>query len=120
MANALSSPLDQPNIPAVPGMRSFLAVTFLAWLALVLFLGARGAFVASPGAPPLALLLGLLTPLSLFLLGYWTIRPFREFVLSFDLRFIVALQAWRWAGFGSDLVRLQDTARHLCLACRTR
>jgi hypothetical protein len=27
-------------------------------------------------------------------------RTFREFVLSLDLRFIVAMQAWRWAGLG--------------------
>jgi hypothetical protein len=36
----------------------------------------------------------------LFLGGYWTSRVFREFVLSLDLRVIVSIQAWRWAGFG--------------------
>jgi hypothetical protein len=57
-------------------------------------------FVAPRGAPPLALLIGLLAPLSLFLLGYWTVRPLREFILSADLRLIVGIQAWRCAGFG--------------------
>jgi hypothetical protein len=28
-----------------------------------------------------------------------TIRPLREFILSADLRLIVGMQAWRWAGF---------------------
>jgi hypothetical protein len=71
------------------------------WLGCVIFvLGAHGVFVAPWGAPPLALLIGLLAPLSLFLLGYRTIRPVREFVLSADLCLIVAVQAWRWAGFG--------------------
>jgi hypothetical protein len=100
MANTVISRVDQPKVPAVPGIGTFVVVFFLAWLALIFVLGARGAFVAPRGAPPLALLIGLLGPLSLFLLGYWTIRPLREFVLSADLRIIVGIQAWRWAGFG--------------------
>jgi hypothetical protein len=76
------------------------AVFFLAWFGLVFMLAARGAFVAAQGAPPLGLLISLIAPLSLFLLGYWTVRPLREFILSADLRLIVGIQAWRWAGFG--------------------
>jgi hypothetical protein len=100
MANTVLSHVDQPKVPAVSGMGTFVAVFFLAWLALVFVLGARGVFVAPRGAPPLALLVGLVAPLSLFLLGYRTIRPLREFVLSTDPRLIVGMQAWRWAGFG--------------------
>src|SRR3989442_11898895 len=100
MANTVLSRVDQPKVPAVSGIGTFVAVFFLAWLALIFVLGSRGVFVAPRGAPPLALLIGLLTPLSLFLLGYRTIRPVRKFVLSADLRLIVGMQAWRWAGFG--------------------
>src|SRR3977135_4558939 len=100
MANTTLSQLDRPKVSAVSGTGPFVAVFFLAWLALIFVLGAGGGFVAPPGAPPLALLIGLLAPLSLFLVGYRTIRPLREFVLSADLRLIVAVQAWRWAGFG--------------------
>ncbi len=100
MANSVISHVDQPKVPAVSSTGTVVAVFFLAWLALIFVLGARGAFVAPQGAPPLALLIGLLAPLSLFLLGYWTITPLREFVLSADLRLIVGIQAWRWAGFG--------------------
>ena len=77
-----------------------MAFLFSAWLALVFVLAARGAFVGQPGTPPLALLISFVVPLSLFLIGYQTVRPFREFVLSADLRIIVGMQAWRWAGFG--------------------
>jgi hypothetical protein len=84
----------------VSAVRTFVGVFFLAWLGLVLLLGARGAFVAQPGAPPLGLLIGLVAPLSLFLVGYLAIRPLREFILSADIRLIVGIQAWRWAGFG--------------------
>jgi hypothetical protein len=101
MENTVISRIDQPKVLAVSGTGAFVAVFFLAWLALIFVLGARGVFVAPRvGAPPLALLIGLLAPLSLFLLGYRTIRPLREFVLFADLRLIVGMQAWRWAGFG--------------------
>src|ERR1700722_12505159 len=100
MENTLASRLDQPKAPTASGTGSLVAAFFLAWLTLIFVLGARGAFVGTQGAPPLALLIGLLAPLSLFLLGYRTIRPLREFILSVDLRIIVGMQAWRWAGFG--------------------
>src|ERR1700694_5378710 len=100
MENTVLSHVDQPRVPAVSSTGAFVAVFFFAWFALISVLRARGAFVPPPGAPPLALLIGLLAPLSLFLLGYRTILPLREFVLSADLRLIVGMQAWRWAGFG--------------------
>jgi hypothetical protein len=100
MANTVLSHIEQPKVQAVSGIGTFVAVFFLAWLTLVFILGARGVFVAPRGAPPLALLIGLVAPLSLFLLGYRTIRPLREFILSADLRIIVGIQAWRWAGIG--------------------
>jgi hypothetical protein len=100
MENIAVSHVGQSKVQPVSGIAAFAAVFFSAWLALILALGARGAFVAPSGAPPLALLISLVAPLSPFLLGYWTIRPLREFVLSIDLRLIVGIQAWRWAGFG--------------------
>ena len=100
MANTAISQIDQPNFPAVSSTGAFIGAFCLAWLALVLILGAQGVFVAPSGAPPFALLIGLLAPISLFLLGYWTVRPVREFILSADLRLIAGIQAWRWAGFG--------------------
>src|SRR5579863_4900320 len=100
MENTVLARVDQPKVPAVPGTGAFVAAFILVWLALIFVIGARVAFLAPRGALPLALLIGLLAPLSLFLIGYRTIRPLREFVLSVDLRLIVGIQAWRWAGFG--------------------
>ena len=99
MENTVVSHVNQPKVLSASGTGAFVAVFFLAWLALIFVLGARGGFVAPPGAPPLALLIGLLAPLSLFLLGYRTIPALREFILTADLRIIVGIQAWRWAGF---------------------
>lgn len=90
----------KPTIPTLSGTGAFVVTFFLGWLALVLFLGARGAFVAPDGAQPLALLIGLVAPLGLFLIGYRTIPKLREFALSADLRLMVVIQAWRFGGFG--------------------
>jgi hypothetical protein len=100
MENTVISNVNQPRVSAVSGTGTFVAGFFLAWLALILLSGTRGVFVAQRGALPLALLIALVAPLSMFLVGYKTIRPLREFVLSADLRLIVGIQAWRWAGFG--------------------
>ena len=53
MENILVSRVDQPKVPTVSGTGAFVAVFFLAWLALIFVLGARGVFVAPRGAPPL-------------------------------------------------------------------
>lgn len=100
MENILSARVHPSKTPTFSGTGSLVAVFFLAWFGLVFGLATRGAFVAAQGAPPLGLLIGLVAPLSLFLLGYWTIPALREFILSADLRLIVGIQAWRWAGFG--------------------
>lgn len=100
MANTAVSHLQQPGAPAVSGTRALVATFFGSWLALILILGARGAFNAAPGQPPLALLIGLVAPLTLFFGAYRAIPSIREFILSADLRLIAGVQAWRWAGFG--------------------
>lgn len=100
MANTAVSHLQQPGAPAVSGTRALVATFFASWLALILILGARGSFNAAPGQPPLALLIGLVAPLTLFFVAYRTIASIREFILSADLRLIAGVQAWRWAGFG--------------------
>ena len=91
----------RPKPRPFPAPASLVAVFFLAWFALVFGLGnARRLRRARQERRPSALLIGLVGPVSLFLLGYWTIPALREFILSADLRLIVGIQAWRWAGFG--------------------
>ncbi|MBI5568582.1 MAG: hypothetical protein HY914_01420 [Desulfomonile tiedjei] len=53
-----------------------------------------------PGAVPLPILIGALTPIILFLLAFWVSRAFRELVMSLDLRLLAGIQAWRFAGLG--------------------
>lgn len=79
-------------------VRAIVPVALALWLGLVFTLGALGKFVASPGSPPLPIFLGLAIPLAVFFTAYFTWAEFRAFVLNADLRFVTAVQAWRWAG----------------------
>jgi hypothetical protein len=49
---------------------------------------------------PLSILAGFLTPILVFLVAFWTLRPFRDFVMSIDLPVMAAIQAWRFGGLG--------------------
>ena len=70
------------------------------WCATVLVLGGAGAFANAADTPPIALGLGAGLPIAAFLAAYATLRSFRSYVLSLDLRLLASIQAWRWAGLG--------------------
>jgi hypothetical protein len=95
--------LPQPTAAEPSGRRGVVlavASVLAVWFALVVFLGATGAFTTAPGTPPLPIAIGVAAPLLLFLASIWLSRSFRDFVLSVDLRLIAGIQAWRWAGLG--------------------
>ena len=81
-----------------PNVRSVVLVALAVWFGLVFFLGAQGAFIAGAGSPPVPIFLGLAIPLAVFVAAYFGWTPFRTFILGADLRFVAAMQAWRWAG----------------------
>jgi hypothetical protein len=95
----LSRPAEsRPNAPR--GMRFAVVFALTTWFLVVASLGAAGAFIGRPGAPPVPIAIGVSAPLILFFGWMRLSRSFREFVLSIDLRLIVGMQAWRWAGMG--------------------
>ena len=75
-------------------------VVLAVWFTVVLILGSAGAFAGPSDMPPIALGFGATVPLVAFLLAYATLRSFRSYVLSVDLRLLASIQAWRWAGLG--------------------
>jgi hypothetical protein len=79
-------------------VRSVVFAALALWLGLVSFLGSQGAFVGSAGSPPLPIFFGLAIPLAVFFAAYFGWSAFRTFILGADLRFVAAMQAWRWAG----------------------
>ena len=81
-------------------VRTFVTVALALWLGIVFLLGAQGAFVGSPGSPPLPIFFGFAIPLMTFFAAYSRGSPFRAFVLGADLRLLAWIQAWRWGGLG--------------------
>jgi hypothetical protein len=81
-------------------VRSVVAVALALWLGLVFFVGTQGGFGGSPDSPPLPIFFGVAIPLVAFFVAYFGWSSFRAFVLGADLRFVAAIQAWRWAGLG--------------------
>ncbi len=78
--------------------KTLVGAVLLFWLVLTFILGAREAFVREPGAPPLPILAGVLTPILVFLAAFWFTRSFRDFVMSLDLQLASSVQAWRFGG----------------------
>ena len=100
MSNAVLSRIARPEPPLVPGANNLIAGVLAAWFALVVLLGANGAFARPPGTPPLPIFIGFAAPIAIFFGAYWFSSAFRAFVLGLDLRLATAIQAWRFAGLG--------------------
>jgi hypothetical protein len=87
------------RIPGFPTMKASVAVVLALWLAVVVLLGAGGAFVSTPGTPPYPIAVGVTAPLLVFLVAFWVSAAFRRFVTDGDILLVTAIQGWRWAGF---------------------
>ena len=83
-----------------PNVRSVVFVALAVWFGLVFFLASQGAFVGSVGSPPPPIFFGVAIPLALFFSLYFGLKSFRNFILGADLRFVAAIEAWRWGGLG--------------------
>src|SRR5207247_9295746 len=80
--------------------RLVVSVALALWFCLLSFLPSQRAFVGSANSPPLPSFFGVAIPLAVFLAAYFGSSPFRDFVLGADLRFVAAIEAWRWGGLG--------------------
>jgi hypothetical protein len=81
-------------------VKPLIASVLAIWFGLVFLLGANGAFVRPPEAPPFPILIGVTVPLVVFLAAYLGWGAFRESILAADLRLLTAIQAWRAGGLG--------------------
>ena len=79
-------------------VKIIVGTVLLLWLVLVFIVGANDGFARGRGELPLPILAGLLTPILVFLVAFWAVGPFHDFVMSMDLPFIAAIQAWRFGG----------------------
>lgn len=78
---------------------SGLWIVLAAWFTVVFFLANARVFVASPGTPPLTLLIASTAPVIAFVLLAWVSPAVKELALSANVRVGTAMQAWRFGGF---------------------
>jgi hypothetical protein len=97
---AVSSHPYHPHTPISTGLRFGIGIVLAAWLVLVVLAGLAGAFVSPVGVPPVRIAIAVSAPPLAFFVGILISRRVREAVLTADLRWITAIQAWRFAGFG--------------------
>jgi hypothetical protein len=105
MSHVLAADTDRPHGPAAFNTGRYVTGRYVAavlalWLGLVLWLSSDGAFVTALGKPPARLLAAVALPILGFLVALRRSPPFRDFVLSADIRLLTGVQAWRFAGFG--------------------
>src|SRR5204862_4587940 len=81
-------------------VRSVVFVALALWFGVVFLLASQGAFVGSANSPPLPIFFGVAIPLALFFAAYFRWKLFRDLILGADLRFVAAIEAWRWGGLG--------------------
>jgi hypothetical protein len=88
------------NIKDNGRIKIMVGIVIFFWLVLAFILGANQTFVREPGVPPLPILAGVLIPIFVFLIAFWSAGSFRDFVMSLDLQLAAGMQAWRFAGLG--------------------
>ncbi len=71
-----------------------------AWFTLALGLVITGAFKPEHGMPPLGLVSMILGPVLLYALAWWRSEGFRQWVLSIDMRLLMATHSMRMIGMG--------------------
>ena len=77
-----------------PAVAALVAV----WLLITVLAGIAGLFQASPGQPPLPVLVALLTPPLVFTVAWRGSSRFRDYALALDQRLLAAVQGWRVIG----------------------
>jgi len=96
----MSTTVVPPQANASSGTRFGVACVIAVWFVLIVSLGARGAFLGRPGAPPIGMAIAFTAPLLFFFAWLRLSSSFRDFILSLDLRLVAGMQAWRFAGLG--------------------
>jgi len=100
MSATVLSNSDHATASTAPSGRVLIAIILGLWFVLAFWLGANGTFVTPRGTPPLPILIGVLTPITVFIGAFVISRAFRALVLAADLPLIASTHAWRFVGFG--------------------
>ena len=74
------------------------AVLIGLWFVAALMVSALHVFARNPDRPPLALLVAVLTPITIFMVWYLRSSPFRQYILLLNPRTLTLVHTWRLAG----------------------
>lgn len=100
MSNAVLIETVTPLSSGGRSLKGAVTIVLAIWFCVVAVLGISGRFLTPNGTPPWPIGLGVMAPMVLFVLVFWRSPAFRQFILAIDPRFLVAMQAWRFAGLG--------------------
>ena len=85
-----------------------ISIIILMWFMLILALSLNDIFIPPTGESPVNILLSAAISVGFFMLAYWRITTFREYVLNIDMRFLIMLHSWRMIGMGFVMLYLFD------------
>ncbi|HEY6412232.1 MAG TPA: hypothetical protein VIX42_01005 [Edaphobacter sp.] len=74
------------------------AILIAFWFAAVLMASALHVFAGDPERPPLALLVAVLAPITIFTTWYLGSRSFRQYILLLNPKTLTLVHSWRLAG----------------------
>ena len=74
------------------------AVLIGLWFVAALTVSALHVFAGNPDRPPLALLVAVLAPITIFTVWYFRSRSFREYILLLNPRTLTLVHTWRLVG----------------------
>ena len=74
------------------------AVLIGLWFVTALTMSALHVFARNPDRPPLALLVAVLAPITIFTVWYLRSKPFQQYILSLNPRALTLVHTWRLAG----------------------
>ena len=74
------------------------AVLIGLWFVAALTVSALHVFARNPDRPPLALLVAVLTPITIFTVWYLRSKSFQQYILSLNPRALTLVHTWRLAG----------------------
>jgi hypothetical protein len=98
--------MDETPAVVLPGVRTYLVL--MIWVTLAVVVAAAGALETGPQKIPFALVGAVLAPVLVFALLYKGSPAFRDYILRFDFRLVVIVQAWRVVGAGMLFVYAFD------------
>jgi len=87
---------------------SKISISLILWFSVIFVLSLNHSFIPERGEPPLNLLITFLLTTGCFILAFWRVDSFRDYILKLDIRFLIMLHSWRMLGMGFIMLYMFD------------